>query len=203
METLELSDSSITTEAQAGDGGNIVINAQDTIRLRDSQITATVGGGSETMGGNVTLSARVVTQQQSRILAQAGQGKGGIITIKADLVVSDVNSDIDASSDIEENDGEVNVEGLVADLSGSLIPLPQRFSSGAKLSRQRCVNRVRDSSISQFLLSGRDRVPFEPGGVLPSPIAQTTGPPLSESRVSHYPRLQRVWPRCTSRSIPR
>ncbi len=184
LETLEVSDSSITTEAQAGDGGNILIDAQGTIRMRDSQITATVGGGADTIGGNIALIANVVTQQRSQILAQAGQGQGGIINIMADLVVSDVTSDISASSDIEANDGEVNVQGLVADLSGALVPLPKRFGTVANLSREHCVERLRDRGISQFVSSGRNRVPFEPSGVLPSPIAETNGPSMSNRGAS-------------------
>ncbi len=185
LETLEMTDSSITTDAQNGDGGNILIDTQDTIRLRNSQITATVGGGAETTGGNVTLNANVITQQRSQILAQAGQGKGGIINIMASLVVNDVDSSISASSDIPANDGEVNVQGLVADLSGSLVPLPQRFGTSDSLNRQRCAERVRGRGVSQFLLADRDRMPLNPDGVLPSPPIPTASLPGAEPDVVH------------------
>lgn len=43
---LWMEDSSVTTEAQQSDGGNIKINNENSVNLWDSEITASVGGGA-------------------------------------------------------------------------------------------------------------------------------------------------------------
>jgi hypothetical protein len=80
---------SITTEATRASGGNILIQATDSIRLVNSQLSTSVQGGANTSGGNITLDPAIVTLQNSQVLAQAVQGAGGNINIIAGTYLSD------------------------------------------------------------------------------------------------------------------
>ena len=90
--------STVTTAAIHGDGGNIQVTAPSLIRLRDSEITATVGGGPETVGGNITLNPEFVVLENSQIRANAFAGRGGNIQITAGVFLADPASQVSASS---------------------------------------------------------------------------------------------------------
>jgi filamentous hemagglutinin family protein len=159
--------STVTTEARLADGGNIQVTAQKLVRLQDSDITATVGGGVETVGGNITIDSKFVILEGSQILAEAFQGQGGDIDMTAEAVLADATSRISASSTLG-IDGTVDIQAPVRNLSGTVAPLPQTFQQVATLLRQRCAERLRGSQASSFVLGGRDSIPAAPSGVLPS-----------------------------------
>jgi large exoprotein involved in heme utilization and adhesion len=162
----------ITTEANLADGGNIQVTVQELVRLQDSDITATVGGGVETIGGNITIDSEFVILEGSRILAEAFQGQGGRIGMTAEAVLADAASRISASSTLG-IDGTVDIQAPVRNLSGTVTPLPQTFRQVAALLRQRCAERLRGSQASSFVLGGRDSLPAAPSGVLPSLLYET------------------------------
>src|SRR5262249_13470900 len=87
--------SAVTTEAAVADGGDIQVVAQDTLRLRDSQITTAVGSG-EGRGGNIVLDPTFVVLERSRIVADAFGGPGGNIRIVAQGFLIDANSRLSA-----------------------------------------------------------------------------------------------------------
>src|SRR5262249_15944014 len=66
--------------------------------------------------------------------------------------------------------GTVDIRAPVASISGSIAPLPQSFARATELLRNRCAERVREGTVSRFVLSGRDGVPQEPGGLWPSSL---------------------------------
>jgi large exoprotein involved in heme utilization and adhesion len=161
--------SAVTTEAQKTDGGDITLNAQALVRLRDSKITATVGGGKNTVGGNIAIDPEFVILENSEIKANAFEGRGGNIRISAGLFLADPASRVSASS-ARGIDGEVDIRAPIADLSGSLTQLPQTLLSAAALLRQRCAERLSGGQTSSFVLRGRDGLPLEPSNLLPSPL---------------------------------
>jgi hypothetical protein len=59
----------------------------------------------------------------------------------------------------------------VTTLSGTLAPLPQAFVSAVALLPARCAARFSGGHASSLVLGGRDGLPLEPSGVLPSPLA--------------------------------
>jgi hypothetical protein len=159
--------STVTTAAKRADGGNIQVRAQSLVRLRDSSITATVGDGTETVGGNITIDPEFVILEGSQIFAEAFQGKGGNIGITAKVVLADLLSRISASSTLG-IDGTVDIRAPVTNVSGIVAPLLQTFRQEAALPRHRCAERWRGSPASRFVLAGRDSIPATPSGVLPS-----------------------------------
>ena len=180
--TLALDDSfvsthgSIVTRATLADGGNIRITAPNFLRLRDSAITAEVGGGATTVGGNIFIDPQFVLLQNSQIVANAFAGQGGNIRIQAQQVfLADPTSQVSASSALGIS-GQVAIQAPVANISGTVASLPHVFAGAGELLRDRCGERVRGGTISRFVLRGRDGVPLEPGGLLLSPPVQAEQP---------------------------
>jgi len=167
-DTFLSTNGSIVTRATQADGGNIQITAPTLLRLRDSRITAEVGGGARTVGGNITIDPQFVLLERSQIVANAFAGQGGNIQITAQQVfLADPASTVSASSALGIN-GQVNVQAPVTSSSGTVAPLPQSFARVAELLRDRCAERLRGGMASRFVLGGRDGVPREPGSWLPS-----------------------------------
>jgi large exoprotein involved in heme utilization and adhesion len=162
-------DAAVTTEATKASGGNITLQATDSIRLINSRLSTSVQGGPQTSGGNISIDPAVMTLQNSQILAQAVQGQGGTIGITAGTFLADQTSIVSASSQFGLS-GTVTIQSPVSNLSGTLATLPQRPLQAHSLLRQSCAAKANGQS-STFLVTGRDRLPAEPGGWLYSPLA--------------------------------
>ncbi|NES19140.1 MAG: filamentous hemagglutinin N-terminal domain-containing protein [Symploca sp. SIO3E6] len=123
-DTLELDNGSIKAETISGAGGNIQLQVQKLLVLRnDSQISATAGtamsGGD---GGNIFIDAEkgfLVTfpEGDSEIAANAFTGDGGNINIKVSGILNPDPSQITASSE-QGRDGEVNIDLLLDNQPG-------------------------------------------------------------------------------------
>ena len=159
----------VTTEASQASGGNIVVQATDSIRLVNSKISTSVQGGPETSGGNITIDPTFMTLQNSQILAQAVQGQGGNINIVAGTFLMDPTSLVSASSEFGLS-GAVNIQSPLSMLSGTLATLPQRPLQVQHLLQQRCAAQA-NGQLSSLVVAGRDTLPYEPGGWLMSSLA--------------------------------
>jgi large exoprotein involved in heme utilization and adhesion len=170
-DTFQSTNSSVVTRATQADGGNVQITAPTMVRLRDSAITAEVGGGPQTVGGNIIIDPQFVLLQNSQIVANAFEGQGGNIRIQAQVFLADPASLVSASSALGIN-GVVNIQAPVTSISGAVAPLPQEFAPISELARDRCAGRLREGRMSRLVLGGRDGVPSEPGSLLLSPLIQ-------------------------------
>jgi hypothetical protein len=167
-ETFRSERGAVTTEAAQAGGGAIVLCAGRLVQLMDSEVTTTVrGGGGD--AGNLTLTAPFVVADHSSIIANAFGGRGGNIQITADAFLADPMSLVSASSALGIQ-GTVNIQAPVTALSGIVAPLPQTFVQVAALLPARCAARTQDGRYSSLVLGGRDGLPADPGGVLPSPL---------------------------------
>ncbi len=137
--TVHLTDAAILTSASTADGGNIEIIADEQVQLRNSQITATVGGG-QGAGGNITIDTAAVLLLESRVQANAFGGPGGNVTIRAQGFLADAVSPVSASS-AQSVEGSVEVQG-VTDLSSTITSLPQTFGQTPVLIPQRCAEAI-------------------------------------------------------------
>jgi len=171
--------SAVTTEAAQANGGNIEVSAQTLIRLRDSRLTTAVGSG-EGDGGNIAIDSEFAILEGSQMSANAFGGPGGNITVTAGVFLVDPTSSVTASS-ARSVDGEIDIRAPVTNLSGIVVPLPQRFTQAAALLRQQCAERLRGGQVSSFVIVGRDGVPADPEGGLPSPLAEAEGLPVDEA----------------------
>lgn len=164
-------DSKVITASDNADGGNITITAPYMVHLKGSEITASVGGGASTVGGNISIDPQFVILDHSRIIANAYEGQGGNIQIVANVFLADPYSLVDASSALG-IDGIVDIRAPITEISGTLVPLGEDFISAFGLLREPCMARIRGGKYSSFIVSGRDGLPMEPGGLLPSPMPQ-------------------------------
>jgi len=83
--SVRLDHSTVSAESGQGNGGTIRIEAGKFV-LRDSQLTTSVSGGPQTVGGQITVDAKNVTLNNSQILSTATEGQGGTIQVDANKV---------------------------------------------------------------------------------------------------------------------
>lgn len=190
--------SSISTSALASSGGDIHVEAGDSIRLTDSQITAQAGPGG---GGNITLMAPNLIYLLGSTLTAQAEGDGGNLTIDPIFFILNDGSLVSRSSTANGGNitilsdfffqsaalidasapfglpGTVSVFAPEVDLSGSLIGLPGNLLGAETQLRPDCGVRLA-GNVSSFIVLGRGGLPIEPGGFVPSgPLA-----PLHEAK---------------------
>jgi filamentous hemagglutinin family protein len=176
---VTLTGSIVATDASVADGGDIQVRAQDTLLLRDSQITTAVRGG-EGRGGNILIDPAFVILERSQIRADAFGGPGGNIKIVAQGFVTDADSQVSASS-ARNVEGLIDIQAAITP-SGLVAPVPLVFASAAALLRSPCAARLHEGTVSTLVERGRAGVPATPDGVLPSrlpliPLDTTTPTP--------------------------
>ncbi len=179
----------VTTTAAQADGGNIEITATALVQLRDSDITATVAGGPTTVGGNIAVNGEFILLENSRIVANAFEGQGGNIRLTAQAaVLTDQFSVISASSSLG-IDGSVDIRSPATDLTETVTPLTPTFNQAAILLSDRCTAARRGQARSSFVLRGREQLPNEPDGTLPSPVyvASSGTPPPAQPAARQAP----------------
>ena len=147
-----------------------------------------------TAGGNIFIDPNFIILQNSQIIARAIQGAGGNINLTFNqALLQDARSTISASSQFGVS-GTVNFNSPAQNLSGALVPLEQSFLSGNTISNQRCAARMAEGQISTFIVTEREGLPQEPGGMLMSSLVENDGTAVSETieptrvaSVSHPP----------------
>jgi filamentous hemagglutinin family protein len=164
-----MTNSSVTTEANQAGGGAIKIttNPNGTVQLTDSTISASVLDGAGG-GGSVDIDPLFVILQNSQILAQAVQGPGGNILITTNLLLSDANSVISASSQFGVN-GTVTIQSPSDPAGGRIQPLGKSPLLATSLLNQHCAA-LAGGEFSSFTVAGRDSLPVEPSSWLASPL---------------------------------
>lgn len=168
-DSLVSRNSAITTEAErAGGGGEIDVEAGSMVQLTGSHLTTTVRGGAGD-AGDITVDPRFVILNDSRVIANAFEGRGGNIRITAGVFLASPFSTLDASSQLGV-DGTVDVRAPVNEISGTFAPLPTVFLDATDLLREHCARRLQEGKYSSFVVGGRDGVPLGPDGFLPSPL---------------------------------
>jgi len=160
-------DSSVSTKSKYADGGNIAVVSDYMNHLVNSEITASVGGGAQTIGGNIDIDPEYVVLENSRIVANAFEGRGGNIRIVADCFLADPGSVVDASS-AQGIDGQVDIQAPVTNISGLIQPLSQDFQEALTMLREPCMARLHQGEYSSFLVTGRGGMPIQPGQPIPS-----------------------------------
>lgn len=166
-DTIVGRNSTMSTEATLSDGGNITLVAPKMVRLVDSRISTSVGTG-QGKGGNITIDPQFVVLDRSELRADAFGGPGGNITIIADVFLTQ-DSTLSASSALS-TPGTIDIQAGVTDISGNAARLPEGAPPVAALLRASCSTRLAGGSVSSLVVSGRDGLPPDPEGLLPSPL---------------------------------
>jgi hypothetical protein len=164
---LELADSTITTEARSATGGQITITAGELVSLTDSSIdTSVLRGGSTGDGGDVRIDPELVVLNRSQILANAQDGNGGRIFIRAGTFIQSSGSIVQASSLGGGIDGTVVIESPASDLTAQTTPPPQQYLDASALLKNACA--AEGASQSSLVVSRVAGLPATPEGPLPS-----------------------------------
>jgi hypothetical protein len=189
---------SISTDSLQADGGNITIGSTGSLlHLIDSQITTSVRSGVGG-GGNITLGTsghplQFIVLDQGGIHADAFGGPGGNINIFADVMLSStpIDTAVTASSALSAP-GTVNITAVVTDLSEGLATLSTEVLAVAALLRASCAARLAEGKTSSLVVAGREGVPLEPGGLVPSGLMEPR-PAAVAGRAASF--LADEWPR--------
>uniref|UniRef100_UPI0033654D1D hypothetical protein n=1 Tax=Candidatus Albibeggiatoa sp. nov. BB20 TaxID=3162723 RepID=UPI0033654D1D len=139
----------ISTSAQNSKGGNVYINTDNLVLLRDSGIITDVEGET-TSGGNVTIeNPEFVIMDNSQIITRAQQGFGGDIRINAnqfllsnqELTINSNNGQniLNAASNVVERSGTVVTPQITEDVTKQLLALPDTL--GQRLLSRNCLTR--------------------------------------------------------------
>jgi filamentous hemagglutinin family protein len=171
--------SQVTTETFRSGGGTIALHAGRLALFIDTELSTSVSGDGRN-AGDLTLNAPFVVLNGSDILANAFGGRGGNVLLRAEVFLADPTSGVSASSSL-------GITGFLPPLSGSLVPLPQTFVNVAALLPARCAARFSGGKASSLALGGRDGLPLDPSGVLPSPL-------VPEERLAAEPAVIRAPP---------
>jgi filamentous hemagglutinin family protein len=172
----------ILAETASGDGGNITVNVQDLLLLRDNSLISATAGTQEAGGdgGNIMINAPngfivAFPNQNNDIVANAFQGKGGNININAQSIFGleqrpstppNNTNDIDASSQFGLT-GTIIINTPDIDPSRGLLQLPNNFTDVSQQIVSSC-NPGSQARRSSFTVTGR-------GGIARSPIEPFQG----------------------------
>lgn len=195
-DTVELSSSTITAEADLGEGGDIYVNGGPVqvepdgglsidappgvgpgqlLLLTDSEISTSVSDGAGG-GGDLALAATNVVLLNSRILAQAVGGDGGNIRVEASSLLLDESSDINADSTFAENGNEDFTSPEVV-IRVERPDLPARIREATAFLRDACAARE-GGAVASLVLQRHSGLAPAPAGPLavptPVPPARTT-----------------------------
>ncbi|MCB1875527.1 MAG: S-layer family protein [Chromatiales bacterium] len=131
---LTIVEGGITTLATQTGGGRIDLTIGGLITLVDGTISTSVFGGTDD-AGNITISRpqAIALVRESRVVANAVEGRGGNTRITADAVFLGSASVIEAKSE-RGIDGLIEIFAPDADITQSVLALPADFADvGQKL----------------------------------------------------------------------
>lgn len=159
---------SITADTASGEGGNILLDAQNLQLRHNSPITATARGGRGS-GGNIIIDTdTLVALEDSDITADAFGGPGGTIRINAQGIfgtearskTTPESSDITASSRVGIN-GDIEINTLDFDARNALTPLASNFVTTEEIVAGSCLAR-RNTQQGSFVVTGSGGLPVDP-----------------------------------------
>ncbi|NMG09688.1 S-layer family protein [Brasilonema sp. UFV-L1] len=180
---------SITAATQSGEGGNIILETGSLQMRHGSQISAQAGGTGN--GGNISITGSspadfVVLLENSKITANAFEGRGGNIQINTQGLFTCPGCEITASS-------EVGLDGVVQFTIPDFAPnqeaidVPQEIVQPEEVVAQACTPK-KEQNRSEFTITGRGGLPPRPGELLSSKALVSFEPfqpeNLSQSRTT-------------------
>ncbi len=167
----------LSAETASGRGGNITLQGQDLILMRNESAIATTAEQNGN-GGNITINSPFVVAiptENSDIVANAERGSGGQIRIIATGIYGlefreelTPYSDINASSDFGV-DGTVELDTPDVDPNRGLTNLPENLVGSSTLIANSCLARSSGQE-DRFVITGAGGLPTRPGDAFTSPF---------------------------------
>jgi large exoprotein involved in heme utilization and adhesion len=162
VDNATIQDSFVETSTEGANGGNIHITSPGYLYLTDSEITTSVFA-EKGDGGNITLNPQFIVLDNSKIIAQAYEGRGGNIDITTTgiynntiqgIFESPLRRAINASSQLG-IDGEIQINTPEIDVMEGLFTLPINFLDASQLFKEGCTPRT---IANTFLNKGHHKV---------------------------------------------
>ena len=189
-DSIALDEGNLKATTASGRGGDMNIQVQDLLFMRNVSNIATSAAGNGS-GGNITINAPfviAVPNQNSDIIADAERGSGGRISINATGILgleyreipTETTSDINASSDFG-IDGTVEINTLDIDPSSGLVELP---TVPVDTQVAQTCQPSRNQAQSEFVVTGR-------GGLPPSPDETLSSDAVQVDWVTLNPKVER------------
>ncbi|MEN8444901.1 MAG: S-layer family protein [Cyanobacteria bacterium J06555_13] len=159
-----ISNAGLTASTQEGSGGNIILDLQEVLLLRQGSFVSAEARGIGD-GGNITLNAPIIIAlENSDIIANAVQGTGGNIQINTQgLLGTELRdqptpeSDITASSEFGVS-GSVEITNLDVAPGLGTVKLDETVADSSDQIVAGCAN----TQASQFIATGRGGIPISP-----------------------------------------
>lgn len=150
---LELINSTISTNAEAAQGGNIILNVRQCFKMDASELSATVNGGIGN-GGNLAIgNPSLFNIRDSKIFANASGGDGGFILIISESAISRSNQ-IAASSETGRA-GDIKIDEIY---NVGISTLPIEFIDDDNLLIPQYCSIANDTESSSFVITGSNRL---------------------------------------------
>ncbi|WNZ43680.1 S-layer family protein [Leptolyngbya boryana CZ1] len=155
---------SLQAKVNGGNQGNIWLQARDLLLLRQGSQIVTSATGTST-GGNITIDAPIIVGlENSDIIANAVEGRGGNIQITTQGIIGlkyrdrlTPENDITASSEFGVN-GTVDVNNVGVDPNSGLVELSTTLID----SNQQVAAACSGTEGSSFVITGRGGIPQNP-----------------------------------------
>jgi large exoprotein involved in heme utilization and adhesion len=181
---LHLTDgSSITTDARKASGGTIDIDVQEMVALVDSEFTTSVFGAGG--GGDIRAVSEAVVLNRSAIKANSEEGRGGLVSIVADVLLKSADSTIEAKAP-PGLEGVVEIVAQEPDLTSKLESLSQSFLDASALLGGACGARM--GRAGSFVAQRWAALPPPPDATLSrsatAPAVATGGPECPPGEVT-------------------
>ena len=187
---IKFNNGKLIAKTTSGKGGNIMLRGRD-IQLRNNSRISTTASTSGN-GGNISINAEtLVGLENSDIVANANEGKGGLIQITSQGIFGlkvreelTKNSDITAFSEkAPQLNGEIKVNTPDTDPSRELVTLPTEVVDATGLITQNCSATGAGAGASKFIVTGRGGLPPTAQAILRSdPILEDLGPSFLDTR---------------------
>ncbi|MFK8018585.1 MAG: beta strand repeat-containing protein [Pseudomonadales bacterium] len=165
------SGASFATNAVNGGGGNIKINVEEELRIKDAQILASSNASTERGDGGTidvgTLAAPVgIFVIQGLMGASANAGNGGQINIFADTLLRDASAQILVTS-LSGNAGALEITAPEQDVSAAILDIDVALLDVANLIRNNCESQQVEKN-SSLVLDGQGGLTAAPDDYLSS-----------------------------------
>ena len=171
-ETIQLYNrSKVTTSANLGNGGAIVMNTRDYLYLNQSQIKTSVSTTEgAARGGDISIDPIFIILNDSQILAETFNGEGGNITMVADFFMESGNSLISAASHGNLGvDGIIDLQSLNVESATGVDKLPVNLLDATQWAAQACTKKA--GNLSSFVF--KQVLPMHYDNLLASPLLFT------------------------------
>ena len=182
IDSLQATDSFISTSSTESSGGNLTITAGNIQLREDSDLTTNIASG-EGKGGNIFIEAdSILTFDDSDIFAFAPEGQGGNIILNTPAFFAEnftLNSLTTDPGELDLNNrADLNATGAVSSgavdipdvsfIQNSLTELPDNSLNTDELVANSCVVPAGERSQGKFIITGGESLPVRPGDNLPS-----------------------------------